>query len=182
VSLENPKENKKLQKSGLAKTTMMKKKRTPTSASWKLCTTLLGPSTLFLHPGSNESALRSLRDTKKRLSESRGPHTCTSIRCAGCFDTGEAVRASLALALADQEVVQPGHGSVAFFRIGEEAGAVHSEPKCDVDRVFVNIVPGTEEGLRALMGRYGMAYPRAWSMGGPGGIVLMDEYDGVLSG
>lgn len=61
-------------------------------------------------------------------------------------------------------------GEAAFFRIGEEEGAVHSEPPCHVDRVFVNVVPGTEQNLRKLMSRYGMEFPRAWSLGLPLGI------------
>lgn len=135
---------------------------------WKLCTTLLGPSTLFLHPSSNDPALTTLRETKKRESAKR-EHICSSIRCAGCFDTGEAVRQSLATAFAEEEVMQAECGEIVFFRIGEE-GAVHSEPRCGVDRVFVNVVPGTEGELRRLMGRYGMGFPRAWSLGVPGGL------------
>ncbi len=43
---------------------------------------------------------------------------------------------------------------------------MHSEPRCDVDRVFVNVIPGVEEDLRVLMGRFGMLFPRAWCWGG----------------
>ena len=135
-------------------------------AGWKLCTTLLGPSTLFLREVENDTALAKLRETKKKES-AKHEHVCSSIRCVGCFDTGEAVRASLAIALADEETVYARYGEVAFFRVGVEEGAVHSEPKCDVDRVFVNVVPGTEEDLRKLMKRFGMGFPRSWSLGLP---------------
>ncbi|KAF2629224.1 hypothetical protein BU25DRAFT_389235 [Macroventuria anomochaeta] len=141
---------------------------------WKLCTTLVGPSTLFLRQSRNAAALRILRDTKRKESEKR-PHVCSSIRCAGCFDTGEAVRRTCATSFAGEDVVQAEYGEVAFFRIGEEAGAVHSEPPCGMDRLFVNIVPGTEDELRRLMCRYGMSFPRAWSLGLPSHPVSVDE-------
>ena len=143
-----------------------KAERKDKKTGWKLCTSLLGPSTLFLSPSANADALQTLRSTQKSEAAGRN-HVCTSIRCAGCFDTGEAVRRSLATAFAGKDVVQAGYGEVAVFRIGGEEGAVHSEPPCGVDRVFVNVVPGTEEGLRTLMGRYGMEFPRAWSLGVP---------------
>jgi hypothetical protein len=142
-------------------------------ASWKLCTTLLGPSTLFLHHSCNASALQSLHSTKQREGAKR-EHVCSSIRCAGCFDTGDAVRQSLVTALREEKVVQAEYGKIAFFRTGEE-GAVHSEPPCGVDRIFVNVVPGTEEELRELMKRFGMEFPRAWSLGLPGGSATPDE-------
>lgn len=64
-------------------------------------------------------------------------------------------------------VVQPRWGEMVFFRLGGREGAVHSEPRIDCDRVFVNVVPGTEEELRGLMGRWGMEFPRSWSLGVP---------------
>lgn len=142
---------------------------------WKLCTTLLGPNTLFLQSSSNPSALKTLLETRSREGAKRD-HVCSSIRCFGCFDTGEAVRRSLAIEFASEEVVQAKHGEIIFFRIGEEEGAVHSEPPCSVDRVFVNVVPGTEKDLRKLMKRYGMEFPRAWSLGLPGGSIPPDKF------
>jgi hypothetical protein len=35
-------------------------------------------------------------------------------------------------------------------------------------------VPGTERELRALMGRFGMGFPRAWSLG-----VGLEDRDGL---
>ena len=134
---------------------------------WKLCTTLLGPSTLFMPIATNTPALHTLRTTSASETSSRGPHECTSIRCAVCFDTGAAVRARLAVAFKEEEVLQARDGEVALFRTGTERGAIHSEPPCGVDRVFVNVVPGGEGELRDLMQRFGMAFPRAWSLGLP---------------
>ncbi|KAF1363425.1 hypothetical protein EJ07DRAFT_162698 [Lizonia empirigonia] len=143
--------------------------RTARHTGWKLCTTLLGPATLFLRPSSNRTALLTLRAAREKESAQHS-HICSSIRCAACFATSAAVRLALAAAFADEETVQAADGEVAFFRIGCEEGAMHSEPVCGVDRVFVNVVPETEGELRALMGRYGMGFPRAWSLGVPGGL------------
>ena len=150
------------------------KKDKKADKGWKLCTTLLGPNTLFLQSSSNPSALKTVCETRSRENAKRD-HVCSSIRCVGCFDAGEAVRRSLAIEFAGEEVVQAKYREVVFFRIGDEEGAVHSEPPCSVDRVFVNVVPGTEEDLRKLMKRYGMEFPRAWSLGLPGKSVQPDE-------
>jgi hypothetical protein len=64
---------------------------------------------------------------------------------------------------------------MAFFRLGDDEGAVHSEPVCDTDRIFVNVIPGTEEELTSLMARWGMEFPRAWCFGVPVGFVASDE-------
>lgn len=132
---------------------------------WKLCTTLLGSSTLFVPLAHHPFALRTLHTTKLQEAAKR-EHACSSIRCAGCGDTGDAVRQLLAASFANLTPVQGTYGSVAIFKIGND-GAVHSEPSCKDEggRVFVNIVPGTEEGLRKLMDRFGMEWPRSWSMG-----------------
>ncbi|KAF2021274.1 hypothetical protein BU24DRAFT_416933 [Aaosphaeria arxii CBS 175.79] len=135
---------------------------------WKLATTLLGPGTLFLKDGVR--ARRIQRDAKRAECERRGEHTCTQFRCLGCLDAVEAVRKTLAREFADEEVERTGFGEVAFFRLGDEEGAVHSEPKCDVDRVFINVVPGSEEELKALMERWGLGFPRAWCFGVPVGF------------
>lgn len=44
---------------------------------------------------------------------------------------------------------------------------MHSEPRSNGDRIFVNVVPGLEEDLRCLMSKWGMEYPRAWCVGLP---------------
>lgn len=78
----------------------------------------------------------------------------------------EQVRATLATQLGrDGAIVQAALGQCVFFRVGEEEGAVHSEPVSHSDRVFVNVVPGSERDLAALMGRWGMEFPRAWCVG-----------------
>lgn len=148
-------------------------------SGWKLSTVLLGPATLFLPLASNAAALSALRSVQQDEAARRS-HVCTSIRCAGCFDTSAVVRATLARVFPGETVVQAREGEVAWFRTGAARGAVHSEPKCDADRVFVNVVPGTEGELRALMGRFGMGFPRAWSLGV--GCDARDGLDGLGGG
>jgi hypothetical protein len=143
------------------------------SNHWKLAATLLGPSTLFLTASEHGRNIQS--EAKRNECKKRVDHMCTSMRCVGCSDAGEAVRQTLARALCDEQVMRPAQGEVAFFRIGDEEGAVHSEPRCDVDRVFVNVTPGTEADLRALMARLEMGFPRAWCFGMPVGFVGSDE-------
>ncbi|KAK4143427.1 uncharacterized protein C8A04DRAFT_12352 [Dichotomopilus funicola] len=124
---------------------------------WKLCATLQGPGTLFAADGGGQG------------------HVCSTMRCAACGRTSEVVREMVGKELEGREVVQVGNGEMVFFRLGGREGAVHSEPRMDGkgdgggggDRVFVNVVPGTEEELRGLMGRWGMEFPRSWSLGVP---------------
>ena len=66
--------------------------------------------------------------------------------------------------------MQAREGEMAFFRVGRREGAVHSEPPCGMERVFVNVVPGGEEELRELMARWGRRFPRAWCLGVPGWV------------
>ena len=77
----------------------------------------------------------------------------------------ESVRRRLALELEDHAIVQACPGECVFLRIGEEHGAVHSEPVASGDRIFVNVVPGSDEELMRLMRRWGMVFPRAWCVG-----------------
>ncbi|CAO2647063.1 Nn.00g079850.m01.CDS01 [Neocucurbitaria sp. VM-36] len=170
---------------------------------WKLATTLLGPPTLFQR--DNAKALTILRRVRARKKGKMGDHTCTSIRCLGCATYAQSVRDELATALpnapflpsssssssssrpttttaAAAAVHSPYPNELSFFRIGDSEGAVHSEPKCDVDRIFVNVIPGTEEDLRALLGRWGMGFPRAWCFGVPVGFVGSDEGERVAEG
>lgn len=137
------------------------------ACDYKLCTTLLGPSTLFLPAPHHALALQTLCATKTSEAAKR-KHLCASIRCPACGDTGDAVRTILATAFADLPTVQSQYGELSVFRTGE-GGTVHSEPPCrsEPGRVFVNIVPGTEEGLRALAGRFGIEWPRSWCLGVP---------------
>lgn len=127
--------------------------------TWKLCTTLVGPGTLFLARGSKARAIRSQTRRSIRKSEAAS-HQCSVVRCLGCAGMQEVVREKLAEKLAAFEVVQPNQGQFAFFRVGDDQGAVHSEPPIPCDRVFINVVPGEEKDLRNLMSRWGMEYPR----------------------
>lgn len=142
-----------------------KRRKEKRKGYWKLATTLLGPPTLFLKDGIRGRRIQ--RAAKRAECQKRGEHTCTQFRCLGCLDAVEAVRQSLAKSLANEAVESPESGEVAFFRLGDEEGAVHSEPPCHEDRIFVNVVPGTEEELKELMDRWGLGYPRAWSFGIP---------------
>jgi hypothetical protein len=143
---------------------------------WKLATTLLGPGTLFLKDGV--AARRKQRDAKQAECEKRGEHTCTSMRCLGCLAAVESVRHMLAREFAGDEVESPRYGEVAFFRLGDEEGAVHSEPRCNEDRIFVNVVPGSQDELASLMEKWGLSYPRAWCFGVP---VAFEDYSQSIS-
>jgi len=137
------------------------------SGLWKLCTTLLGPGTLFAADGHRaRRCLRGIKDTAKKR---QGQHLCLAIRCAACGKTSDEIRAEMARVVRETRMVvaQPAAGEAVFFRVGGMEGAVHSEPKIDCDRVFVNLVPGTEEDLEGLMGRWGLEFPRSWSFGVP---------------
>ncbi|KAI0455980.1 hypothetical protein F5B21DRAFT_166971 [Xylaria acuta] len=127
---------------------------------WKLCTTLLGPSTMFIPPEHQAVARKTQRATRKSLATD---HDCTSIRCIACAATSDAVRERLSTQLKPMGAVQATLGECAFFRIGQEKGAVHSEPcMSGGDRVFVNVVPGRKDELKDLMTKWGMSFPRSW--------------------
>ncbi|KAI1445779.1 hypothetical protein F5Y02DRAFT_385319 [Annulohypoxylon stygium] len=128
--------------------------------SWKLCATLLGPSTLFIPSPHQALARQTSQRTKLALST---PHPCTSLRCVACAATSDSVRSSLVTSLLPLGLVQATPGQVAVFRIGSEDGAVHSEPALGGgDRVFVNVVPGRRAELAGLVRKWGMSFPRSW--------------------
>ncbi|KAI2694736.1 hypothetical protein CBS147332_9565 [Penicillium roqueforti] len=139
----------------------------PAPTNWKLTTTLLGPGTMFIPPATNRLA-RTTQQAAKTAARAADPdHVCVSVRCVGCAMAAESVRARLVVELGGHGVVQASAGECVFFRVGEDDGAVHSEPRSHGDRVFVNVVPGHEADLRALMVKWGMEYPRAWCVGLP---------------
>ncbi|KAI1764878.1 hypothetical protein GGR53DRAFT_297405 [Hypoxylon sp. FL1150] len=130
------------------------------TTDWKLCATLLGPSTVFIPADRQASARATSRATRRTLATE---HACTSIRCVGCAAAADAVRERLAGELDGLGRVQAAPGQCAFFRIGRERGAVHSEPcMSEGDRIFVNVVPGTKDELAGLVKRWGMGFPRSW--------------------
>lgn len=127
---------------------------------WKLCTTLLGPSTMFIPAKHQAKARTTQRSTRKALATD---HDCDSIRCIACAATSDAVRDRLSEELRTMGAIQATLGECAFFRIGQKDGAVHSEPRMsDGDRVFVNVVPGKKDELENLMTKWGMSFPRSW--------------------
>ncbi|KAJ6109996.1 hypothetical protein N7486_002231 [Penicillium sp. IBT 16267x] len=139
---------------------------TPYPANWKLTTTLLGPGTLFINTDASPVA-REIQRKVKRSVRAESPHHCASVRCVGCATAAESVRTQLVAALDSYGVVQAQPGEYVFFRVGDEVGAVHSEPMSNGDRIFVNVVPGSEADLKSLMAKWGMEYPRAWCVGLP---------------
>lgn len=137
---------------------------------WKICTTLLGPSTMFI-PAPHQPRARKRQRAAKKASRRANEHACTSIRCVGCASAADDVRHDLSGSLKDLGAVQAGPGQCAFFRIGPGRGAVHSEPRMSSNgddggqergRIFVNVVPGKREELERLMGKWGMEFPRSW--------------------
>lgn len=135
--------------------------------NWKLSTTLLGPGTLFIGHKTSPLARQIEQNAKKTVRNSRPDHMCLSVRCLGCSAAAESVRQRLADELGRCDIVQAQRGECAFFKVGVDQGAVHSEPMCHGDRIFVNVVPGHEADLRNLMAKWGMEYPRAWCVGMP---------------
>ena len=131
---------------------------------WKLCTTLVGPGTLFLSDGRRARAVQ--KHTRKAMRDAPEfrDHACREVRCLGCAGMQEVVRERLAEKLREYEVIQSAAGECAFFRVGDDVGAVHSEPESHGDRVFVNVVPGTEAEMKNLASMWGMEFPRAWSL------------------
>lgn len=146
----------------------------PTPTNWKLTTTLLGPGTLFIAQETSPQARTIQRNAKSAVRATNHDHICLSVRCIGCAMAAESVRTKLAAEFGGYEIVQARQGECVFFRVGEGEGAVHSEPVLHEDRIFINLVPGTEDDLKRLMGKWGMEYPRAWCVGLP---FQMDEVD-----
>jgi len=130
--------------------------------NWKICTTLLGPSTMFV-PLRHQASARTKQEAA-RLAASTD-HTCLSIRCVGCASAADAVRHELDQTLAQfsHEAAEP--GECAVFKVGRDSGAIHSEPCMSEGtdgRIFVNVIPGTEDELKSLLERWGMEFPRQW--------------------
>lgn len=133
---------------------------------WKLVSTLLGPGTLFI--SNSKSARTAEKIIKVDSLKEHKDHLCTSFNCLGCATASTDVRHRLSDYFRGEEVIQATNGDCSFFRIGQEHGAVHSEPPQDCERVFVNIVPGTKGELQELMAKWGMTtFPRSWSIGLP---------------
>lgn len=74
---------------------------------WKLCTTLLGPSTMFIPAERQAEARETQRSTRKALATD---HECTSIRCVACAATSDAVRERLSIDLKHMGVLQAAPG------------------------------------------------------------------------
>ncbi|KAL5605114.1 hypothetical protein FOVSG1_005261 [Fusarium oxysporum f. sp. vasinfectum] len=137
-----------------------------TGTDWKICTTLLGPSTLFI-PASHQPYARKAQESARNAAST--DHECVSIRCVGCAAAADAVRDELATVLKPFGAEAAEIGECSVFKIGREFGAVHSEPcmsEGGSGRVFINVVPGAEDELRVLMGKWGMQFPRQWWVGG----------------
>ncbi|KAJ5908355.1 hypothetical protein N7495_001037 [Penicillium taxi] len=137
----------------------------PNPPNWKLITTLLGPGTIFI-PHETSNFARAINSKAKRKARNQNAeHTCLSVRCIGCATAAESVRAHLTTELEYSDTIQAQPGECVFVRVGEDEGAVHSEPMSHGDRIFVNVVPGHEADLKSLMSKWGMDYPRAWCIG-----------------
>ena len=129
---------------------------------WKLIATLSGPTTLLIASAHQKRARQFQRKAKVKCGKE---HVCDSIRCVGCSTAASHVRETLDRQLRITPIARPGVGQPVFLRVGHERGAVHSEPDLSHgDRVFVNIVPGTEEELGGLMRKWGMEFPREWAV------------------
>ncbi|KAH8648455.1 hypothetical protein BX600DRAFT_517841 [Xylariales sp. PMI_506] len=145
----------------------------PHPTDWKLCTTLLGPTTMFV-PHRHQAEARRLQASARAAHAV--DHACTQVRCVGCASAADAVRSALAVRFVGFGAVQASQGECAVLRTGKDGGAVHSEPRMSEGegesesegqsgRIFVNVVPGSEEELRGLAVRWGMEFPRSWWLG-----------------
>ena len=154
------------------------RRETINPSNWKIATALIGPGTLFLKDSKRARQLQKEIETRKNAERrKRGhfavddKHVCTSFRCLGCADMAESVRVDLARAVEGMEVVRPGRGELAVFKVdgyNSSSGepAMHSEPDMSGgDRLFVHVVPGREEELRKLVEGWGMEFPRDWCVG-----------------
>ncbi|KAF4999908.1 hypothetical protein FGRMN_2146 [Fusarium graminum] len=140
--------------------------RDKTGTNWKICTTLLGPSTLFI-PLDHQPSARERQKTARQAAST--DHECLSLRCAGCASAADAVRNELTTTLEPFGTVAAAAGECSVFQLGSDHGAMHSEPclSCEASgRIFVNVIPGTEDELETLMVKWGMEFPRQWWVGG----------------
>lgn len=136
----------------------------PRNMNWKLATTLIGPGTLFLCDG--ESGRKAQVKARKAVKDTKlGQHECLSFRCLGCSSMQENVREQLEVEFKSLQTVQAQNGECAFMRLGDESGAMHSEPHTTCDRIFVNVIPGNRDELEALSATWGIEFPRSWSIG-----------------
>ena len=146
--------------SGSSSTTTNSSSSSSTGTDWKMCTTLLGSSTLFI-PAEHQAVAR--QHERASHERHRTDHHCHLVRCVGCATAADSVRDDLALALKRMGSTTAEDGEVSVFRTGPDRGAVHSEPRMSGgDRLFCNVVPGTEAELRKLVGYWGMEFPRSW--------------------
>jgi hypothetical protein len=150
----------------------------PKTTDFKLVTTLVGPPTLFI-PTTHQTEARQAESLAKQVAAQENAHTCASIRCLGCATAADSVRQSLIANLDKMGSVQVEPGECAWFKIGPEEGAVHSEPPMgEGDRIFLNLVPGTKRELDGLMKKWGMRCPRDWWIGPgvlKGDVALNDD-------
>jgi hypothetical protein len=142
-------------------------KPTVHGTDWKICTSLLGPPTLFI-PLEHQSLAREKQTLARKAASTH--HDCLSIRCVGCASAAESVREELSTNLKQYGVKTATFGECALFKVGRERGAMHSEPcmsEYQQGRVFLNVIRGTEEELEGIMRRWGMEFPRQWWVARP---------------
>ncbi|KAF5967204.1 threonine aldolase [Fusarium coicis] len=92
----------------------------PTGTDFKICTTLLGPSTLFI-PGSHQPHARKAQESARDAASTE--NECVSIRCVGCAAAADAVRDELATVLEPFGAEAAEIGECSVFKVGREFGA-----------------------------------------------------------
>ncbi|KAH6880680.1 hypothetical protein B0T10DRAFT_495105 [Thelonectria olida] len=143
------------------------KKPSVRGTDWKICTSLLGPPTLFI-PLEHQFSARQKQTLARKAASTE--HDCLSIRCVGCASAAERVREELSINLKQFGAKTATFGECALFKVGRDRGAMHSEPcmsEHQQGRVFVNVIPGTKEELEVIMRRWGMEFPRQWWVAKP---------------
>lgn len=104
-------------------------------ATHKIAATIHGPGTLLIR---EQEALKIVTEPKYMNVHPFGSE-------------GLAMRAEIASQMSKFDPVQLQSGEMVVFRVGNRNNsAVHSEPPMHTDRIFVSILPGTEEQIRQL--------------------------------
>jgi hypothetical protein len=104
-------------------------------ATHKIAATIQGPGTLLI---GEQEALEIVTDPKYMNVYPFGPE-------------GLEMRTEIASRMSKFDPVQLQPGEMVVFRVGNRNNsAVHSEPPMHTDRIFVSVLPGTEEQIRQL--------------------------------
>jgi hypothetical protein len=109
---------------------------------YKIGTVLVGPPTLFLDSEDNSDLADEYQKSFDmfRADREKWPE--------------ERQRTFLAKRFEGKRVLQAGEGQVAKWLVGTKNAPIHSEPPMKAGRVFLSLLPGTEDQIRELCKRW----------------------------